>query len=229
MKKTAALLLSIILTLSLAAAAFADGELTADRQSFYIEDGYYYQYAFGYARVRNTGDAPVCVNGGLMEVLGSDEVCLNADKSPTVYCRYLAPGEYGYVKCTASLDSDAQADSFTLTLAAKSTSKAALRLPCTAEWLPDLLCGQRVRYDTMQAVFTNTTQDTLFDIKVVFALLDADDNILALEDTYLSSRVGIAPGSTVTVRAYINDTTAAAYTQAGLTPDHVDALVFIDN
>ena len=231
MKKlfTAALALLLLIT-CFAGSALAAGKLVVAQENFYVVNGYSV-YGYAFARVENKGDRPVEYSASLLEIYDKNGDTLASDTYPSVHGRYLQPGEYAYLtqyKKVEGVDTYLDVDDYVLTITGKSSSgKTTLRLNCDgATYTPDMQVSRYSTRNRIEATFTNNTDETIFDLTVVMAVLDADGNILAVESQSLYSGVGVCPGASITVRADVSDAMREAYERAGLTPDHVDAYAY---
>ncbi len=231
MKKlcTAALALLLLLT-CFAGPALAAGKFAVVQENFYVVNGYSV-YGYAFARVENKGDRPAEYSASLLEIYDKDGETLASDTYPSVHGRYLQPGEYAYLvqyKKVDGVDTYLDVDDYALTVTGKSSSgKTTLRLNCDeAVYTPGLQVSRYSTRNRIEATFTNNTKDTIFDLTVVMAVLDAEGNILAVESQSLYSGVGVCPGASITVRADVSDAMREAYERAGLIPDHVDAYAY---
>ena len=115
-----------------------------------------------------------------------------------------------------------------LTLAGKSDSSVdTLRLPCVTELRLNESMGWYTE-DYMYVTVTNNTEQTLFDISVVAALLDQEGNILYLEDDNLYDGRALTTGSSMVFRMEIPAEFMALYEAKGMTPVSVDAIAYVN-
>lgn len=229
MKKIVALMLTVTLCFAMFP-ALAAGRLTVVQENYHYVSGWS-SYAYAYAKVENTGDRPIKVNAGVFEIYDANGEVLTSDDYVQAYATYLQPGEYTYVKIYEDLDEGQIPDDYMMTLTGKSDkSKIALRLPVETRLEMDVKDGWW-EYNYMYALVTNNTDETLFGVDVVLALLDAEGNILYIDSNSLYSTVGINPGSSVTFRMDINSTFIEYFEANDLQPASVDAIayVLIDN
>lgn len=221
----------LIVILLIPCSVLAAGKLVTTQENFYVTNGYSI-YGRVFARIENKGDKPVEYSAGLFEIYDKNADTLASDSYLSVYGRYLAPGEYGYVVASESIkdvDVYTDVDDYMLTVTGKSNSgKYIKRINCKAEYTPNVQISRYSTRNFMTATFTNDTDDTLFDLHVVMALLDDDGNILDIETTSFYNSIGINPGSTVTVRESVDDDIRDAYERAGSQPTHVDAFAYIE-
>lgn len=224
--------LSIGITLLILAAtlpAFAAGRLRVEQENFYVIDSYSV-YGYAFAKVANIGDKPIKVNTGLLEIFNADGDPLTSTDYASAYAKYLQPEEYTYVKTYDNVE-DAQVsdvDDYMLTVTGKAdTDYENLRLPVTTSYEPDVRSGYWT-YNYMYAVVTNNTNEPLYDISVVLALLDASGNILFVDDASMYSDKALMPGSSMTVRKDVDSKFIEYFTKNGIKPSVVDAIAFVE-
>lgn len=225
MNKQLLLILVLTAVLCCAAAAFAEAEITVTDQILIAEEGNWVGYF--YAKVENTGDAGAYLaNGELTGTNAAGEVILS-DTSTNAYPGnlYLEPGEYGYVKRQIyenRLETDTVAD-YTFTIGTGEWGTQYAKLPCEAtfEYLgPDSFDNY------VYVTFTNETDEVLYDYWIASALYDQNGSLITVLDASFSL-LGINPGSTVTVKQYIDGDAANYFTNNSLVPTTVDSIVYI--
>lgn len=229
MKKIAAVLL--LAALLLPGLAMAAGKMSVVQENFVVTEEYGV-YAHTFAKVENTGDKPVRLASALVEVFDKNGDSLEAKNHIGLSPEILAPGEYGYAWSQISLDSVKAADEVgdhALTVSGKTENKATVhRLPLEATYAPDTKLSAYSSHDLLNAVITNDTAETLFNIKTVLVMLDENDNILAVENVSLYDSIGLAPGSSMTIRAEFNARLKEAAEKLGFKPAKVDAIAFVE-
>lgn len=230
MKKTICLILVLVLSLSVTS-AFAAGKLSTTQENFHYISGYW-NYGYAYAKVENIGDKPIKVNAGVLEMYDAEGEVITSTDWAQSYATYLQPGEYTYVSMYEDLEEGAEVpEDYMMTLTGKSdTSKTALRLPVETKLELGVADGWW-EYDYMFATVTNNTDEPLYSIEVVFALLDAEGNILNIESKQLYNELALMPGSSMIVRKEISSSFMDYFEAKGIVPASVDALayVLIDN
>ena len=228
MKKFFAFFLVLVLVLS-ANSAFAAGKLSVEKENFYVTSGWSI-YGTAFAKVTNTGDAPIAINTGLLEIYNAEGDALTSTDYYSDPARYLQPGEYTYVKIydeIESIEEPSEATSYMLNITGKEESYyVTQRFPCTATYEPDSGDGY-LSYDCLYATFTNDTDETVYGINVVIALLDAEGNILYVTTDGLYSSIGLAPGSSVTFCEYIDSDFVEYFEKNGLQPATVDSIAYV--
>ena len=230
MKKTICLILVLILSLSVTS-AFAAGKLSTTQENFHYISGYW-NYGYAYAKVENIGDKPIKVNAGVLEMYDAEGEVITSTDWVQSYATYLQPGEYTYVSMYEDLEEGAAVpEDYMMTLTGKSdTPSTALRLPVETKLELGVADGWW-EYDYMFATVTNNTDEPLYSIEVVFALLDAEGNILNIESKQLYNELALMPGSSMIVRKEISSSFMDYFEAKGIVPASVDALayVLIDN
>lgn len=220
MKRFAALALFIALLLS--AVAMAEGQLTVVEKNVVIqpEDG----AGYFYARIENTGDAPVIYDYGQLVILSEEEEILETESYVTCSPSRLVlqPGEYAYVVeyLWNSAFEDAQIGEvkFTVTAGDRWGTNTA-PAPCEAT-VDDLAYDQYI-----YVTFTNDTEGTVYGYYVVVALHDREGNLVYVDGNQFTN-LGVHPGSVVTLKFYVNSDLIEYYKANGITVDSVEALVY---
>ena len=210
--------------------AFAAGKLSVTQENFWVVNDYR-TYAYGYARIENVGDRPIKVHAGLLEVFDENGDTITSSDSLNAYARYLQPGEYTYAYVYSQIeDNDPPfvVDDYLLTITGKNEyEKYSLRLPCETDYVEDVNIGYYT-YDYMYATITNDTDEPLYGIQVIFALLDDDGNILYMDNDYLHSNIALMPGSSAIIRKAVDEDNKEVFSSQGFTATHVDAIAYVD-
>lgn len=139
---------------------------------------------------------------------------------------YLEPGEYAYVR--ENIYDDA------LDTAEVADCKFSIRAVDNGEEYEKLTSEAKIHFEPdeeddnyVDVTFTNTTDEILYDYKIVAALYDQNGELLFI-NTEMVSGIGVHPGSTITVRLYIYEDILMYFCREGLTPTTVDALVYCE-
>jgi len=227
MKRVLALLLVLVLTLS-AASALAAGKLNVVQENYHTIPSYS-TYGYAYAKVENSGDKPIEVNAGVLEIYDEAGDAITSADYMDAHAEYLKPGEYTYIEIYAEIEdpeNEVPAD-YMLTLTGKSDNDyTVLRLPCESKLEMGVEDGWW-EYNYMYATVTNNTEEPLYDISVVFALTDAEGNILYMDDDYLYSDRALTPGSSMIIRKDISSSFIEYFEANSTTPAAVDALAYV--
>lgn len=227
MKKIIALVLSLVVLL-MAFPGFAAGKISVEDEFFYAVESYSL-YGYAFAKVSNVGNKPIKVHAGILEVFDKEGDTITSTDSLRAYAEYLQPDEYTYIKMQTELENVTvdDVDDYLLTITGKSDSNyETRRFPCTAEY------QQNVResyftYDYLCATVTNDTDEPVFGLKIVMALLDADDNILYVCSDNLYSGQALMPGSSMLFRESVDSSFRDYFEANDLVPDHVDAIAYL--
>lgn len=225
MKKIVCLILAVALCVA-AIPAMAAGRLNVVQENYHYVGGFM-NYVYAYAKVENTGDRPIKVNAGVLEIYDAAGEVLTSTDYENAYATYLQPGEYTYVQMYEDLEDGQVPADYMMTLTGKSENdKRAFRLPVEASFELDVKDGWW-EYNYLYATVTNPTQEILYDTEVVFALLDGAGNIICIESKSLYSEVGIMPGQSVMIRLDIPSSFTDYYDEKGIVPASVDALAYV--
>ena len=83
-------------------AALAAGKLEVTHENLMLLDEYGFE-GYAFARVENTGDKPIKINAGVMELYNADGDAITSSDYLYAYgSEQLNPGEYTYVQLSAS-------------------------------------------------------------------------------------------------------------------------------
>ena len=188
MRKIVAWILSLALLLA-AAPAWADGKLEIVQENMQV----YKPYVFVYAKIKNTGDAPVEISSQVELFDTEDE--LFRSEGFTVLGDVLAPGESTYAYYGVYLYGDTNVRRFTSEWEGVRPSGMiqTIRYPSHAELS---LADADHDEDCILIFFTNTTDETVFTPSASGVLLDGEGNILCIT-VPIQYDLGITPGSTV--------------------------------
>jgi hypothetical protein len=228
MRKIFALVLAMLMVMS--AAAMAEGALTVNNEVFNVIQTDYATYGYLFAKIENTGDAPITVGSGTMAIFDAAGSILETSDWVSCYPNnaVLQPGEYVYVDNTVYFDDGVTVDTVgEYQFVAKPYEYAGyeyVKIPCEA-----VLALGVDAYDSdyIDVTFTNTTDAILYDFDVLTAMYDANGALINVDYTWESS-VGVHPGSTVTIKVY-QDSTVMDYIEAnGIVPTTVDAMVYYE-
>ena len=229
MKKTLAIFLSIVLIASVSIANAA-GKLSVEQENFHVIRSYS-TYAYAYVKLVNVGNKPIKVNAGILEVFDENGDTITSTDYLHEFAEYLQPDEYTYAYMSSKLEADQIdiVDDYLLTITGKSdTDKVCKRLPVTeCSFTPDVQVRKYSTYDYMNATVTNNTDETIYDIDVVFVLLDDEDNILHMDYEYLGSAKGLTPNSSISFRESVDSSTMEYFEANGYTPTKVDVIAYV--
>ena len=228
MKKTVAICLFFVMMAGMCP-AFSAGKLSVEQENFHVIDSYSV-YGYAFAKLANVGDKPIKVNTGLLEIFDADGEALTSTDYYSSYAEYLQPNEFTYIKIYDEVENVEASDvaDYMLTATGKAdTDYISYRFPCTTSYEPNVQEGYW-NYNYMYATFTNDTDEPVYDISVVLALLDADGNILYMDETDMYSDKAVMPGSSITVRKDVRSDFIEYFEKAGLVPASVDAIAYVN-
>ena len=229
MKKVISMLLVLIL-LCATVPALAAGKLSTTQENFWVISSYW-TYAYAYAKVENVGNKPINVNAGVLEVYDENGDVITSSDYLSTYAKCLQPGEYTYVSISKEIElaeDVGKPDDYMLTITGKTDdSSSTLRLPAESR----LSLGESNGYwkeDYMYATVTNNTDDIVYNISTVFALLDEEGKILYVANDSLYNSHGLTPGSSIVVKAEISSSFMDYFSAKNIKPTTVDVIAYVD-
>ncbi len=228
MKKILAVVLACVLMVIGLTTASAAGKVNVSKENFYVLGGYS-TYGYVFAKVENVGDKQIKVNAGVAEFYDVEGDVLSSTDWMYAYAENLKPGEYTYVRLYDELECENTTDctDYMLTITGKSdASHETLRYPCESTMTLGVSDGYW-KHNYVYATVTNNTEETVYDVNLVFALLDAEDNILYLNSETLYN-TGILPGGSLVVRQEVDSTFMEYFESKGITPAKVDAIAYLN-
>lgn len=173
-----------------------DAQLEVMRYAVHMDDEYSPE-AYVYAQLRNTGDSVIRLNGATLSVLDASGRQIAREEYASVKPDVVMPGGTVYVSewlydFVSDLD---KVDAFSVEIECPEYSRKKI----------EKLSGAKayIDGDYLCAEVTNTTDKPLYDVCVTAVALDSQGRIIDMlcEETY--SNIGIAPGSTVILRKYL--------------------------
>ena len=229
MKKVLSFCIIMILSFS-AISALAAGKLSSTQENFWVIPSYWTS-AYAFARVENVGNKPININAGVMEVYDASGDVITSSDYLYAYARCLQPGEYTYVSIAKEIvdaENVGKPDDYMLTITGKTDDNSStMRLPVETK----LSLGESNGWwsqDYMYATITNNTDEIVFGIETVFALLDDEGNILYIGSDDLYETRGLLPGSSIVIKEEISSAFMEYFNLNGINPSSVDAIAYID-
>ena len=229
MKKVISMLLAFIL-LCVAVTALAAGKLSTTQENFWVISSYW-TYAYAYAKIENVGNKPISVNAGVLEIYDENSDVITSSDYIRTYAKTLQPGEYTYVSVSKEIEiaeDVGKPDDYMLTITGKTDdSSSTLRLPVETR----LSFGESNGWwteDYMYATVTNNTDDVVYNISTVFALLDDEGQILYIDEDSLYSSHGLTPGSSIVIKQEIPSSFMDYFTAKGINPTVLDVIAYVD-
>lgn len=231
MRKTLALLLVMVLLLP-AVTAMAAGKVSVVQENFFALNNYS-DYGYVFAKVANVGNKPIKVNAGILEIFDAEGENITSSDYLRNYAEYLEPDQYTYVYLYAKLEEGQleKVDDYLLTITGKSDANATTRR-LTVKDVDFVRNYQTSRYSTNDCGFftiVNDTDEIIWNIKIVYALLDDDDNILYVDSDYIDSNKALAPGSSIIVRETINSNFVTYYDAHDIVPSKIDVIAYVNS
>lgn len=231
MKRILTLVLVLAMIAALPLTASAAGKMVSTQETLIVTQNRNDISCYCFAKIENTGNKPMMYNDSLVEFYNTDGDMIDSVSFPRMYGQVLQPGEYSYFRAAKEYISDVtvdDVDDYLVTITGKSvTDEKTVRIPCTTAYNADVKHGYR-EADEMSATFTNDTEETLYDVNVVLALLDSEGKILYVYNLRTNEDVGLLPGSSMTARTYVPSDIKEAITAKGLTIGEVDAYAYVD-
>ena len=193
------------------------------KENFLLPEGK--NLAYYYAKVENTGDAPIQVGRGSLTLYTTGGEVLLEDISVDHILSYqvLQPGEavYMYTSVWNKVFAEKPVESFTLTLEDAEYGEEYATLEAKAE-LVKKVDGTYLNY--LYVTMTNPTDAPVFDLYVSAAMLDAEGTPLFADSAQLGS-LGVEPGATVTQRLLVPEAVLEAMQTRGQVPAQFEATV----
>lgn len=223
MKKMFALTLCAMLLL-LSVSALAAGELTVKENMVMLYPGKTSGYFV--AKVENTGDAPTYYGDSNLVIFSKDNDILATEKylSPVLSHIMLAPGEYTYVLKDLWGDELKGAVVGDVKFSVKPDDTGVEALSVANEAKLNIVKGKSYGH-TMDVTLTNSTESAMDELSIICVVRDAEGNLLyscrrTIDDILLH------PGSTVTVKIYVDSDFVEYCRTNSITPASAEALIY---
>ena len=220
MKRIFALVLALTVCL-FSAAALAEGKLTVTEKNLLEFEGS--DTAYFFAKVENTGDDAIGVGCGKLVAFSADDEVLVSENyvSACPDSAILQPGESLYVNefiWETALESSDIAD-YKFSMESDDYGAPLNFIPCSAT------IEVNGEYDSyVYVTLANDTEEVQYGLYITVALHDAEGALIFVKGQS-ADYVGVHPGSTVTIRVYIDSEFIEYYTNTGIEPATVDAYV----
>ena len=219
----------VFLSILLTSQAFAAGKLVTTVENLCVVPYYtdsYYGYVF--AELSNTGDKPVQFNTGHLELFDPDG---NSISSTDVYYCFppvLQPGEKAYTYASSYVETKDKnfISDHMLSITGKGTiSQKIVNLKSTGSYKQ--ITDYYGTYDSLVAVIENNTEDVLSMCEVVFAVKDAEGNLLYVANSSWSGyNVGVMPGSSLEMRVQMGTDMTTYMKDNGIVPATVESIAY---
>lgn len=224
MKRIIAFILCVLLMLC-ALSASAEGKLTVTAKNAIIYIGKDSGVFVG--KVENTGDEALYYDNGQLVIFSEDDEILETENyvysSPNDLL--LKPGEYTYVYefLWNSALKNAKVGDVKFSVKSDTRGYDYDIIPSSAEI--DFK-GSSSYSNYVNVTFTNESDEILYGAYVVAAMFDSDGEMIFVNRNDYDS-LGVHPGSTVTLKLYIDYDLVEYYEAKGIEPTVVDSQVFI--
>ena len=196
MKNTLFAIIALLAVLTLGFSALADGQITLTNERYTLDDEGEKAYVF--AQAENIGDKAMKLTDASFELLDAEGKVIEDTESIKAVADYLQPGETGYVYAVIDLeDVEGEIADHTFSIKGKENDKyTSVRLSTACELDPE-------DSDTALLTVTNDTDDVVYGAKGAVTFLNADGDIIAINSVSMLSKVGLNPGSSVTMKVGI--------------------------
>lgn len=227
MKRYFIAVLLIILTFSCINSAIAEPKLSVKNKNLITFEGDWKGYFF--AKVENTGDSAGYIEygGKLVGFNADDEIMITEDYVGSYPNRiHLDPGEYAYIReyfLEDALKTNTIVDyKFSIKAETNGNDYSILSSQATLDYLPNESYSSSYVYVT----FTNTTSSVLYGFAITVAIYDQNNELVFVNGDSTES-IGVHPGSTITVKIYIDSDLVDYYERNKIIPTTVDAIVYV--
>jgi hypothetical protein len=223
-------LLLIAGLLALPAAAAAAGKLTVAQEIFLVIPYSDYHYGMLCAQVKNTGDKPVQLNNGLLEIFDPQDNPIASVNLSSCYPPVLKPGASGFLYATAYIK-EAKDKSYIADYSLSLTGQGAIsynvtQLPLQASYKTQV-DGSNT-YDYVLLKVENNTEAIAYDIMIPFALKDAGGKLVYAYYTQLYS-IGLYPHSSLEINLQLDSSFVTYRLEQGIIPASVEAMAYIQS
>lgn len=208
----------------MAGVALAAGEVNVTDKTAFIfpgkDSGYFY------AKIENTGDAPVGVDSGQMVLFSNEDDILETSSYISTYPNRLIlnPGEYTYIReflWNSSLENQTVGD-VKFTVSDTDKGREVRKIPCEVSL--DMQ-GSDSFENYINVTVTNEDSEVRYNYYLVVALMDTAGNLIYVDENAYE-HVGLHPGSTATFGLYIDNDIVEYFEANGIEAGSVDALVY---
>ena len=207
-------------------AASADPELTFLSENFFITESYSGFRAVYLAKVQNDTGAPLYIRDGAMQVADASGNQAGEAKYLSVSgSRYLEPGEATFIQMNADLEADGEY-TYTREIEVKAEGYRTDRAVTVTE--TSYVPAQDYDNAYLRATVVNDTDAPLAGLEVVFALLDAEGNLLDVREEQLY-RHELGAGSTITMVTSVDGKITEYLAAKGIEPASVEAFAWVEN
>ena len=179
-----------------------------------------------FARIENISDEPMTTRWWKLIGYQDSEVVFEEGYIESVPDHIiLNPGEYAYVEeyIYDSRLEEALISSYELKeMAGYYEGTAYNILPSEAALLTDEDGTVFIRF-----ILSNNTEEILYPSYLIGALYDKSDRLIYVTTERLKEDLGIYPGSTVSMNAYLEDSITEYYQENGIVPARADSILYV--
>lgn len=201
------------------------GKLEAKQQNTHFIESYS-NYLYSYTKVENVGNREIKLNDCVLEAYDAAGEVIASKDYGDANAAYLKPGEYTYLAVYTDVKEGTPAKCNLNFTEKTDKNYTNIRFPVTTALQLGVEEGWRTR-NFMYATVTNNTDEAVYDMEVVLALLDAAGNILYVEDKSLYD-CSIVPGDSLIIRLEIPSDFMEYFTNNNVVPTAVDAIAFVE-
>ena len=232
--------LIIVLLVVFSTPAFSAGKITVTQEKLYVLPLYSSHVSFFYAELKNTGNKPIVVNDGLIELFDNEGVTIDVD-SITDCCPWvLNPGAVGYMFNILTVEDDEREryiDDYLLTIIGSGTCNVAYTkyLACDGEF-------QEIKYSPfdetgfdairIDATIYNDIDEILFsdEIRIAIALYDSDNKLLYTDciSPNFKDRIAIPAGQSVIFYKNVENMIVESWRKDGIRPTRIETIGYYE-
>lgn len=203
------------------------GKLTVAQASFQVTPYSSYYQGTVYARLVNSGTAPVEFESGTLELLDASGNVIGSEEVYDCYPEVLEPGETGYLYKGISVEAASEPsyiEGYNLTVNGREEiTKDVIRLPSSGKY-EEIADDYWTSY-YLSAAVENESDELLYDAGVVFVLKDAAGNLLYITQGSMYG-VGIMPHASVSFRTSLYSDALDYFKANSLVPATVDTIAY---
>lgn len=221
MKNKLFAMIALLTILTLGVSAMAEGQIALSNERYTLDDEGEKAYVFALAE--NIGDKAMKLNDASFELLDKDGKVIEDTESVKAVADYLQPGERSYVYAVIDLeDVEGEIADHRFSIKGKENDKyTSVRLSAACELDPE-------DSDTALVTVTNDTDEVVYGVKGAVTFLDGEENIVAINSVSMLSKVGLNPGSSVTMKVGVPSDFEDAAKAIGMKNLTLDAVACAD-
>ena len=207
-------------------AAMAAGKASVTQECLFVTGTGSYD-TFVFAEIKNIGDKPLSLDGGVIEVLDKDGNTIGNATYLSFFPSVLAPGETGYM-CedinVVGATATSKAVDHMLTVTGKSESHwYTQKIESSGIITEEENFSNVERY--VDVIIKNNTEQPIIGPSYVYALYDKDGNLLFARNGSLYDII-LPPQQTVIVRTTLYSDYTNIWEAKGVKPERVETIVY---